>query len=266
MGYLRPFRFENRIFEFYWILISFLRFVAGILSGGEKCVRCGQKTAFLPLCKNCLKIFIEESPSCRCKTCGKPLVSEIEFCSVCRTNPTIKSMDGIFLSKSYRLWKKNLLFEWKIQEKRSLSPIFAWLVHLELKKIESQLQEKLFVVPVPPRPGKIRSKGWDQIEELCFFLSKGWNVPILSLLKRYSRTQQKKLDRVQRLGTIAGAYGDAGEKIISRIKKRFGGELPDSVVLIDDVLTTGATLEACSRILKNLGIKKVYGITLFVVD
>ncbi len=260
------FRFENKIFNFYWTLVTFLRFIAGILSGGEKCVRCRKKTACLPLCDNCLKVFMAENPGSRCKTCGKPLVSEIEYCSVCRTNPIIKSMDGIFLSKSYRLWKKNLLFEWKIQEKRSLSPVFAWLVHEELKKLELKLQEKLCVVPVPPRPGKIRSKGWDQIEELCFFLNRGWGVRILPLLRRFSKTQQKKLDRTQRLGTISGAYGCVSEKSLLWVKKKSGGSLPDSVVLLDDVLTTGATLESCSRILKNLGIKKVYGITIFVVD
>jgi predicted amidophosphoribosyltransferase len=42
--------------------------------------------------------------------------------------------------------------------------------------------------------------------------------------------------------------------------------LPEAVVLADDVLTTGSTIEACARELKRLGIKQVFSITLFIVD
>lgn len=147
-----------------------------------------------------------------------------------------------------------------MQEKRSLSSFFASLVHEKLLEIEKKCGEKLPVVPVPPRPGKIREKGWDQIDDLCFYLSKGWNVKILSLLKRNSKNQQKKLDRIQRLENIGSAYSFSSQAEKGKI------QIPEKAVLLDDVLTTGSTVENCACLLKKLGVKEVFVITLFVVD
>lgn len=145
-------------------------------------------------------------------------------------------------------------------EKRSLSSFFAWLIYKKLSELESSAGGLLPVVPVPPRPGKIREKGWDQIEDLCFYLSKGWNVKILRLLKRNSKNQQKKLDRIQRLENIGSSYS-----LSAKTAKRCV-EIPEKAVLLDDVLTTGSTVENCAALLKSAGVKKVYVITLFVVD
>lgn len=254
--------FTNKFFRFRVSVLLSAKTLYSLLSGGEKCVCCGKKVFVFPLCAKC-KSFLSKSSKIavpRCEICGKPLVSEIELCSSCRVNPVLKSPDGVFPVFSYRLWKKTLLFSWKMQEKRSLSSFFASLVHKKLLEIEEKCGEKLPVVPVPPRPGKIREKGWDQIEDLCFYLSKGWNVKILRLLKRNSKKQQKKLDRVQRLENIGSAYSVSSQAEKGKIK------IPEKAVLLDDVLTTGSTVENCAYLLKKLGIKEVYVITLFVVD
>ncbi|MBQ0050832.1 MAG: ComF family protein [Treponema sp.] len=213
------------------------------------------------MCKRCLTWMLlgtENSQSCR--ICGKTLVSEIELCSSCRESPVIKSCDGVYPLYSYRLWKKNLLFSWKMLEKRNLSSIFSKLVYARLNELQKTLGTNLSVVPVPPRPGKIRDRGWDQIDELCRYLHRGWNVKVLKLLRRNSVTQQKKLDRVQRLETIGNAYSLVSQKRLKKI------EIPETVVLVDDVLTTGSTIENCAALLKSLGVKRVLAITLFVVD
>ena len=116
------------------------------------------------------------------------------------------------------------------------------------------------VVPVPPRPGKIREKGWDQIDEICSYLGKGWKIEILRILKRNSRMQQKKLDRVQRIEGIGTAYSLVSESKLLKTK------IPPAVILIDDVLTTGSTIENCAALLKRAGVEKVFVITLFIVD
>lgn len=254
--------FTNKFFRFRVSVLLSAKTLCSLLSGGEKCVCCGKKVFVFPLCVKCKSLLRKSSQSAvpRCEVCGKPLVSEIGLCSSCRLNPVLKSPDGVFPVFSYRLWKKTLLFSWKMQEKRSLSSFFASLVHEKLLEIEEKCDGKLPIIPVPPRPGKIREKGWDQIEDLCFYLSKGWNVKILRLLKRNSKKQQKKLDRVQRLENIESAYSVSSQAEKGKIK------IPEKAVLLDDVLTTGSTVENCVYLLKKLGIKEVYVITLFVVD
>ena len=159
-----PFSFENKFFAFSQKIVFFLRFFFSFSLGGEFCVSCGKKTIVFPLCGECRRNFAELDFSRRCAVCGKELLSEIEVCSACRKEPVIKSAEKVFPLHSYRFWKKNLLFDWKLGEKRTLSVYFASLLAKKLREIEKEYGS-FFIVPVPPRPGKIREKGWDQVEE-----------------------------------------------------------------------------------------------------
>ncbi len=240
----------------------FVRRVLSLCSSSQNCIVCGGKTDGSSVCKNCRKIFFKADFSSRCRKCGKELISEVDFCTSCKTSPVISSCDGVFPLLSYRLWRKNILFSWKIEEKRELSPFLSYVVFQALTSLEKKFGCSFCVVPVPPRPGKIREKGWDQIDELCMFLEKYWSVRVLKILRRLSKVQQKKLDRFQRLEAIYSSYDLKSRKII----KKIAGAIPEKVILLDDVLTTGSTVEACASLLKKLGVKKVYVLTLFVVD
>ena len=74
-------------------------------------------------------------------------------------------LDGVFPLYPYRLWYKNLLFAWKTEGERNLSPVLAAAVHRALGLLYGNAPVPC-LVPVPPRPGKIRRKGWDQVDEL----------------------------------------------------------------------------------------------------
>lgn len=170
----------------------------------------------------------------------------------CRDSPVLKSTDKMIPLFSYRLWNKELLFMWKIQGLRALSYFFAGLVSKALKELQIE-----YIVPVPPRPGKIKKNGWDQIDELCKILKFHYGFKLLSLLERTSSTQQKKLNREERLSTIQSAYV-LSEKVYE--------VLPSELCIIDDVCTTGSTIETCAHIIKaNTTVKKVYAMTLFAV-
>ena len=179
----------------------------------------------------------------------------------CREKPVLKSTDRVISMFSYRLWNRELMFRWKMQGERIFSPVFARLLCDVLRKTE-----ETFIVPVPPRKGKIRENGWDQIEELCSFLEKRYGFRVLRILERNSMGQQKKLSRTERLESIKTAYSLCSSKVIQRALKPLSGRLPEAVCLIDDVCTTGSTLESCAEILKAAGIKKVSAVTLFSVD
>lgn len=246
----------------------FLRCVFGYIAGGQTCLICGRKTFIYPVCRQCRHTrYLDRITRCtslydnRCTICGKTLLSTAKTCFGCREKPILKSTDSMLPLYSYRLWNKELMFLWKSKEERVISNMFAWILNSVLKKMEAQ-----FVVPVPPRKGKINQKGWDQIDELCSLLQYRYGYKVLHLLQRKTVIQQKKLDREGRLQQIGLAYSVVSPSMTAKALKPYGGAMPESVVLLDDVCTTGSTIESCARILKEVGIKHVNGLSLFVVD
>lgn len=131
--------------------------------------------------------------------------------------------------------------------------MFADLLYKALRELGL---EGVPLVPVPPRADKLRKEGWDQIDELSVLLSKRHGVRILRALERTDCLQQKKLGRAERLG-VSGAHYD----LLPRFKDGLGN--PEKVVLLDDIVTTGATMEKCAWLLRKAGSEKVYGLALF---
>ena len=252
------------IFEVKQFFVSTFRLLYVFISGGHKCAVCGTLVFLRPVCTSCMQKHFSVSEIMkkeRCECCGRELICMKGRCMICREKPVLKSTDTVLPLFSYRLWNRELMFRWKMQEEREFSPLFAKLLCEVLRKMEYKV-----IVPVPPRKGKIRKKGWDQIEELCAFLEKCYGFRVLRLLERNSSKQQKKLSRIQRLESIKSAYSLCSSKKVERILKPFSGSFPESVCIIDDVCTTGSTLESCAEILKNKGVKVVNAVTLFTVD
>lgn len=234
------------------------------VNGGENCAVCGCKTLFYPLCSECLKekfsvdaLSLDE----RCCICGKELLSTDRICLQCREKSVLMHTDFVIPIFSYRLWNKELMFLWKSEGIRTLSRVFARIIRDVLIKIEVNV-----IVPVPPRPGKIQKKGWDQIDELAAILKYRYGFKVVPLLERHSDLQQKKLARDERLGMIGKSYFLRKEKQILNALKDFEGFVPLKACILDDVLTTGSTIENCAALLKKIGIPEVCAVTLFVVD
>ena len=221
----------------------------------ENCLCCGTVTNFLPVCKPCQEqIFKIDKTLPRCSNCGKFLISEDRICTECRENPVINNLDKVYPLFSYRLWNKEILFKWKLQSYRN----FAYLLSKKILQLYSEEFNDFVIVPVPPRPNKIKKNGWDQIDDLIKFIKVQSNTKVLNLLKRTEIQQQKKLNREQRLSHKGSAF------ILD--KKFVNKELPKKVLIIDDILTTGITLENCALALKNAGVEEVCAITVFIAD
>lgn len=254
----------NRVTESLFYL--FKDFVSYI-TGGSTCIGCGSGTLSLPLCKSCqavLRNYQSFKIPCksefhfksRCKICGKILVSEIDECSQCRENSSKKNAIAYFPLHSYRLWKKDLMYSWKTENVRSLSFFFAELINSAINSLKKDRNLEFdSIIPVPPRPGKIKKKGWDQVDELCSILKRKYGFKIEYPLERYTRQEQKKLTKDQRINGKGSEYG-------LRLKKIEGKR----VLILDDVITTGATIKKCAFLLKSAGVKEVYGMSLFMVD
>ena len=255
---------RNLFFETKQLVTNSFRLLYVFISGGEKCAVCGRLVFTKPVCKHCTveHFSVEKLMSVeRCECCGRELVGVKNLCTACREKTVLNSTDKVIPLFSYRLWNKEIMFRWKMQGERIFSPFFASLINQVLKKMGETV-----IVPVPPRKGKIRKNGWDQIDELCSFLTKRYGFKLLKILERNTKEQQKKLTRAERLEHIKTAYSLCSPKNLQKALKPFHGRLPTSVCLIDDVCTTGSTIESCAEILKAAGITIVNVVTLFTVD
>lgn len=169
---------------------------------------------------------------------------------MCRTTPNLSAVDRIVPLYSYEGAGQELLNAWKTSGVRGLSFPFAQCLAAALQR--AALAEPVTVVPVPPRPKKMREKGWDQIEELAGLLERFFGIRVLRALVRTGGIQQKKLGRLARYSNLKG-----------HICLKKGVSLPETVILLDDLMTTGSTIDACAGELKAAGCGKVYGLTLF---
>ncbi len=219
------------------------------------CILCGNasRTA-LPLCVSCFEAkFLAEARNprlTRCLHCGKPLISAVGRCVTCRDEADDSSpLDGIHSLFPYSPACQDLLTRWKIEGLRGLGVPLTELVAIALARLA---EGEFGIVPVPPRPGKIRERGWDQMEDIARGLERRHGFYVLRPLTRCAGIQQKKLGRLGRLENLKGAIRCAAT-----------GPYPDTIFVIDDLVATGSTLAACAEALKAQGVGKVYGFTLF---
>jgi ComF family protein len=202
----------------------------------------------LGLCQNCLSsVNTVLTDGSKCTVCGKPLISEAETCLSCRDKSY--SFERLWTLFPYTGKYRKLLTSYKFEKKTQLADFFAEKI-IEVIKNEPLL-ENATIVPVPPRPGKIKDNGWDQVDYLVKRLEKHLRTASFSrCLERGKSKVQKRLNRLERLKNLKG-----------RITVK--GAAPDTALIIDDVITTGSTMEVCSSVLKENGTQKVYGLCLF---
>jgi predicted amidophosphoribosyltransferase len=103
------------------------------------------------------------------------------------------------------------------------------------------------VVPVPPAPPRLRRRGFDPAGELAAALAERLGAPLAPCLARRGGRRQVGRGRA--------------ERVAHPPRVRTVGEVPRSVLLVDDVLTTGSTLTACAKVLRAAGARRVVAVT-----
>lgn len=218
----------------------------------EKCIVCGD---VLPrdrsgVCKKCRKrLPVIKEP--RCLHCGKPLASAVqEYCNGC-------SGRNSNLTQGISLWEytdrmKQVMADFKYGGCEEDAIFFAdeILEHYQ-KKLESWNIDA--IIPVPLHWRKRWFRGYNQAESLALALGEQLKLPVWpDILKRRHYTEpQKELDHKQRLANLKNAFCVAG----GAADKMKGCS---TVLLVDDIYTTGATMEACAGECRKMGIKHVY--------
>jgi len=143
---------------------------------------------------------------------------------------------------------KEIIHALKYERRRSISPRLGALMR---ECGAPLLRDATIVIPVPLHPRREYERGFNQAEDLALHLS----VPVMKLLTRVRHTQsQIELPKDQRQQNVKGAF---------ELNPDPRSPIPDPciVVLVDDVSTTGSTLEACARVLKDAGVKEVRALT-----
>ncbi len=106
------------------------------------------------------------------------------------------------------------------------------------------------IVPVPLHDERQRERGYNQAALIGARLGRRSSIPVVDALARTSRTvRQHRLDRASRLRNLRHAFSPRGTPV------------PRIVIVVDDILTTSATLEACAEVLLANGADTVYGFT-----
>lgn len=112
------------------------------------------------------------------------------------------------------------------------------------------------LVPVPLHRKRLRHRHFNQAAEISLALAKRCGLPVLEALRRTRQTEtQTALSRKQRMENLRGAFE------ITRRGQRWIERAPEGAVLIDDVLTTGSTVNECAKTLRRAGFKSVFVVT-----
>jgi ComF family protein len=127
----------------------------------------------------------------------------------------------------------------------------------------SDIKNADYLVPVPLHKNRLKERGFNQSELLAAALSKEYGVPVLNILARVRKTEYMYgLSRTGRLENVRGAFTIVpfeGKQKASRAGKaspRLNVE-GKNIIIIDDIYTTGATIEECARTLKKAGAESV---------
>lgn len=208
-----------------------------------QCAGCGCMGALL--CATC-QARIELLPAPACPRCGHPALAA-ELCPECRASPS--HLDAIVATAVFTHPLREAIHALKYRNVAALAgPLGA---HMADFWLEHQLTADL-IVPVPLHRRRLAERGYNQATLLAKVLGRAVGVSLDErvLVRRRATAHQVGLGRAERQVNVAGAFACRGDVAGKR------------VVLIDDVCTTGSTLEACAEALRAADATSVWAFTL----
>jgi ComF family protein len=207
------------------------------------CVACGRAVVAADngVCGDCLGEI--HPPRDACPRCGGQIVKG--SCVICSDRAWYP--DGCFAAAEYSGAMKELLRNYKFQKRKSLHRHIANIVFAALSDIFIEVD---IVTAVPMAPAKVRKRGFNQSELVARAVAKRMGKEYRTLLREVARRQtQKDLNFQDRFLNVLGRY----EVLQSSLKGL-------RILLLDDVFTTGATINECARLMKRSGALAVYAV------
>jgi len=211
----------------------------------------------IPFCHACVAVLTQTLPAPLCTQCGRPIVSSAAAegalapqCHMCRRGAYDFDLVRSFGAYTPAMARAILMLKYG-----KVTPLGAWFARLLARLVEQE--PSVFavdaLVPVPLDATRLRERGYNQAELIARPLARLLGIPFRSylLLRTRPRPNQLRLTRRERWETVRGAYATHKGAHVDKIR----------VLLVDDVFTTGATLDACSQALRQAGAVRVVGLT-----
>jgi competence protein ComFC len=201
-----------------------------------------------------------------CAVCNSIIDKDEQFDTVCHTcflrvpekihvEHKLKPFDRVVFYTSYADPTARMLVDYF--KYRGVTSLAAPLAELQARALEELGVERLFYgqkpvfTYIPLHPLKERLRGYNQSGLLASYLGDYFSLPVLPLLRRswIAPAQASLQDESQRKENIKGAFA------------RITSKVPEKIILIDDVYTSGATLKEAGKLLKRAGAKTLWAVT-----
>ena len=199
-------------------------------------------------CPECLEAlpYVEEP---RCRKCGKPVDETLVYCEDCME--LRRSFDAGCSAFVYDDRMRETIRCFKNKGRAEYGGVLGRLLYVYARRELSEWDPQC-IIPVPVHRKRLKARGYNHAELLAEEIASLSGIPLLTgaLLRTDQTEAMRRLDREGRRRNLRGAFSASGK------------ELPARVLLVDDILTTGSTLDECALTLKEAGAKEVYFVTL----
>ena len=219
----------------------------------EICPFCGKVkwNGVCPACEKQLNKLAISQPYCM--KCGKPVRrNEQEYCADCAESKH-------FFDRGRALWLhkppvSTSIYQFKYHNQRVFGNYYAETMAKQFERVVCEWKPDL-IIPVPLHPKRKRKRGYNQSQIIAERLGKKWGIPVNgTILRRVKNTNpQKKLDHRTRKKNLQNAFAVKGNLYGIR-----------NVILIDDIYTTGNTINEAAKKLKETGVEIVCFLTVSI--
>ncbi len=205
-----------------------------------------------PVCEACIERFAQPVP--RCQSCALPVVAGVAHCGACVLTPP--PWDACVAAVAYEYPWSGLIVEFKFRDRPGWAASFATLMR-SAPWVEPALDRADLVLPMPLARARLAERGFNQALELARHLAPGKVAPSL-LLRGRDTPAQSALGRAERLRNVRGAF---------LVDPLHAARLAHtSVVLLDDVMTSGASMREACRALRTADVAHITAMVLARAD
>ena len=232
---------------------DFSRILSFLFVKEYTCIVCDRelpKTSRYRICNHCYVTRLEPIGESACLKCGKMFFSEEQYCLDCQNHE--KSFDRAIAPLAYSGAAASLVMNLKFHGKKHLADAMARF--MTDKILETGIVADV-VLPVPLHPQRKKERGFNQSELLAKEIAYALHLPL-------DTTSAVRVKDTLVSSKLQGGRRAREENMKDAFSVSDKNAIKDKIVLVvDDVLTTGSTMNELSSALKKAGAKKVYGIT-----